>query len=135
MVDRLSPEQRSQLMSRIKGKDTQPELLVRSTLHRMGYRYRLHVKTLPGCPDLVFAGLNKIIFVNGCFWHGHACKQGRAVSKSNVEFWGEKIRKNKARDARALARLRRRGWRVMTIWECHIKKDMWLTRALRFLAN
>nr|WP_233102106.1 very short patch repair endonuclease [Variovorax sp. IB41] len=122
-------------MSRIKSKNTLPELTVRRTLHQLGYRYRLHAKGLPGSPDLVFSGMGKIIFVHGCFWHGHSCKQGRAASKSNVQFWTEKITRNKARDVRVSARLRSRGWHVLTIWECQIKKDVWLNRALRFLAR
>lgn len=91
-MDRLTPEQRSRLMPQIRGTNTAPELAVRRALHRLGFRYRLHARSLPGSPDLVFPKLGKIVFVHGCFWHGHDCKQGRSISKSNVEFWTEKIR-------------------------------------------
>lgn len=134
-MDRLTPDQRSQLMAKIKGKDTTPELAVRSALHQLGYRYRLHAKDLPGSPDLVFPKLGKILFVHGCFWHGHDCKWGRSVPKSNVEFWVEKIRRNQKRDALALRRLRAQGWSVATVWECKIARGRWLPRTLTFLRS
>ena len=122
-------------MARIKSRDTKPEMMVRSTLHRLGYRYRLHVKGLPGSPDIVFPSRKKIILVNGCFWHGHTCPRGRSIPKSNVEFWVTKIQTNRQRDARTLRKLRREGWRVLTVWECRIKKDAWLSMALKFLGE
>lgn len=132
-MDHLTALQRSQLMSRIGGKDTQPELVVRSLLHRMGYRFRLHAKSLPGKPDLVFSSRRKVIFVHGCFWHGHSCKRGQSTPKTNTIFWENKIRTNKLRDANSARRLRKAGWSVHTIWECKIKNGFWLTRAIRFL--
>lgn len=132
-MDRLSASKRSWLMSRIHSQDTKPELAVRSTLHRLGYRYVLHRRELPGTPDLVFPARHKVIFVHGCFWHGHSCKYGQAQPKSNVDFWKEKITRNIERDKRTVADLRRQGWGVMVIWECRIKQKNWLSAALRFL--
>jgi DNA mismatch endonuclease, patch repair protein len=132
-MDRLTVEQRSRLMGRIKSRNTKPELAVRSSLHRLGYRYRLHAKNLPGSPDLVFPSSKKIIFVHGCFWHGHACAHGQSIPKSNTAFWVDKIQTNRERDLRTLRRLRHLGWHVMVIWECRIKKDRWLSTAIKFL--
>lgn len=132
-MDRLSVAQRSQLMSRIHSRDTKPELIVRSTLHRFGYRYVLYRRELPGTPDLVFPARHKVLFVHGCFWHGHKCKYGKARPKSNVEFWGTKIEGNIRRDKRNIVALRRQGWGVMVIWECRIKRGDWLSAVLRFL--
>ena len=120
-------------MSRIKGRDTKPEMAVRRTLHRLGYRFRLHDSRLPGRPDLVFPSRKKAIFVHGCYWHGHSCKYGRAQSKTNRSFWLEKLRGNRLRDARALRLLRRQGWGVLVVWECGVKKATWQTRVTRFL--
>lgn len=133
-MDRLTPERRSRLMSRIRGKDTAPEMAVRSTLHRLGYRYRLHVKDLPGKPDIVFPALRKALFVHGCYWHGHSCRLGLAQSKSNVEFWSGKLASNTSRDARNVALLRERGWEVEIVWQCELKEGLWLERVLRFLS-
>lgn len=116
-VDRLSPVQRSQLMARIRSKDTKPEWVVRRLVHGMGYRYVLHDRRLPGTPDLVFPSRRRIIFVHGCFWHGHDC--GRVfLPKTNSEFWSEKISRNRSRDETQLAELRKLGWKVLTVWEC-----------------
>lgn len=120
MADWLTPEQRRRVMQAIKSKDTKPEMTVRRLVHRMGYRYRLHKKGLPGRPDLVFGGRKKIIFVHGCFWHAHNCKYGRPP-KSRQDYWLPKLKRNKERDAENRAALRELGWRVMTIWECEIK--------------
>ena len=120
MADWLTPEQRRRVMQAIKSKDTKPEMTVRRLVHRMGYRYRLHKKGLPGRPDLVFGGRRKIIFVHGCFWHAHSCKYGRAP-KSRQGYWLPKLKRNKERDAENRSELRELGWRVMTIWECEIK--------------
>lgn len=132
-MDRLSTAQRSFLMSRIRGKDTAPELIVRSVLHRLGFRFRLHRRDLPGSPDLVFPSLRKVIFVHGCFWHGHDCHRGRAQPKSNVPFWTAKLERNKSRDLNSEGKLAALGWQVAVIWECELADGLWLERVLRFL--
>ena len=125
MADGLTREQRSWNMSRIRGKNTKPELLVRRLLHAKGYRYRLHGKSggtrLPGSPDLVFAGRRKVIFVNGCFWHFHDCRVGRHAPKANAEFWDAKRTRTRSRDADQLRLLQDAGWQVLTVWECEMK--------------
>ena len=132
-MDRLSHEQRSALMSRVKTKGTKPELVVRSALHRLGYRYRLHRKDLPGKPDLVFPSRHKAIFVHGCFWHGHDCSRGK-LPQTNEEFWKTKIDKNKARDEGVIKTLQSLGWEVLVVWECEIRGDEQFVRNLtRFL--
>jgi DNA mismatch endonuclease, patch repair protein len=108
-------------MSRIRSQDTQPELRVRRLLHRLGYRYRLHGKALAGRPDLVFSARKKVVFVHGCFWHGHTCKLGDRLPKSNVEFWRSKLAKNRERDALVSQRLCEQGWSALTVWECSIR--------------
>jgi len=106
-------------MSKIGSKDTGPELVVRSVLHRLGFRFKLHVNELPGSPDIVLPKYSSVVFVNGCFWHGHKkCLKGIQRPSSNVKFWDEKIEKNIARDRRVLAKLRRASWNVLTVWEC-----------------
>jgi DNA mismatch endonuclease (patch repair protein) len=132
-MDTLSPAQRSRLMSHIRRRDTGPELLIRSMLHRLGYRFRVHRKDLPGTPDLVFPGRRSVLFVHGCFWHGHTCRCGRQPS-SNVAFWNEKLDRNKERDTRVESQLRKSGWRVLAIWECEAKDSPKLEKRLtRFL--
>jgi DNA mismatch endonuclease (patch repair protein) len=121
MADRLTPEARSALMSRIRGKDTKPELAVRRMLHAMGYRFRLHRKDLPGRPDIVFPGRRKVIFVHGCFWHGHEGCRLAARPSTRADFWAAKIDGNRARDARNLASLRDAGWEAHVLWECGIE--------------
>src|ERR1700684_3701687 len=123
MTDVLTPEQRSYNMSRIRSAGTKPEMRVRKLLHGMGFRYRLHGKTLPGKPDLVFAGSRAVLFVHGCFWHMHRCKHGKPVPATNVSFWAEKRRSNVERDKRNRAALRADGWRVFEIWECHTRSE------------
>jgi DNA mismatch endonuclease (patch repair protein) len=118
VADTFTPEKRSEIMSKIRGKDTTPELLVRSMAHRLGYRFRLHYKILPGTPDLVFPRLQKAIFVNGCFWHTHTCRDGRKAPKSNAAYWGSKRRQNQERDKLVRKKLRKLGWKVFVIWEC-----------------
>lgn len=108
-------------MSRIHSKDTVPELAVRSLVHRMGYRYGLHNANLPGKPDLVFSSRKKIIFVHGCFWHGHYCKREK-MPKSRVKFWSEKITQNRRRDAQKRRALAALGWRSLIVWECEAKR-------------
>ena len=122
MTDVHTREQRSYNMSRIKGTDTKPELIVRSLVHQMGLRFRLHRKDLPGKPDLVLPRHNKIIFVHGCFWHMHRCRYGRVKPKTNAEFWQEKREGNVARDRRNLKALRADGWQVLVIWECWVRE-------------
>lgn len=121
MADTLTPERRSALMTRVGPRDTKPELVVRRMLHAQGWRYRLHRKDLPGTPDLVFAARRAVIFVNGCFWHGHSCRLGRAP-KSRPEFWGPKLEANRERDARKIAQLVDASWRVMTVWQCSLSE-------------
>ncbi len=117
-MDRISKEHRSWNMSRIKGRDTKPELIVRSMLHRMGYRFRLHVKTLPGKPDIVLPKYKTVIFVHGCFWHRHKGCKYAYTPKSRQDFWKAKFAANERNDSKATSRLRRLGWRVCTLWEC-----------------
>jgi DNA mismatch endonuclease (patch repair protein) len=120
-------------MSRVRTKDTKPELIVRSTLHGLGYRYRLHRKDLPGTPDLVFPGRRKVIFVHGCFWHGHDCPRGK-LPATNTEFWEVKVAKNKARDERTLQTLKSLGWNAFVAWECEIRAGgQFIRRLTRFL--
>ena len=120
MVDVVTPEKRSQMMSGIQGRDTKPEIMIRRALHALGFRYRLHDARLPGKPDLSFAGLKAVIQVNGCFWHGHDCHLFRWPA-TRKKFWREKITSNKERDKRYLGELSTMGWRTLTIWECALK--------------
>jgi DNA mismatch endonuclease (patch repair protein) len=114
-------ETRSNTMRAVKGRDTKPEMIVRRMVHAMGKRYRLHRDDLPGKPDLTFPRLRKIIFVHGCFWHGHDCKRGARQPKDNADYWSKKIKRNKERDARSLEALKSLGWDVLIIWECQFK--------------
>jgi DNA mismatch endonuclease, patch repair protein len=107
-------------MSRVRQRDTAPELVVRRLLHHRGWRYRLHDRSLPGSPDLVFRRLSKVIFVHGCFWHGHDCRAGRLPS-SRSDYWTPKIEANRARDVRALDKLRALGWNSLVVWQCETK--------------
>ena len=135
-MDRLTPEQRSAHMARIRGKDTQPELAVRRLLHRLGYRFRLHRRSLPGTPDIVLPTRRKVVFVNGCFWHGHkTCKVG-GIPKTRTTFWTEKLVRNRRRDAQKVKALRAAGWSVAIVWECQTrpsKLDGLERRLRRFL--
>lgn len=133
-MDRLSPERRSWLMSRIKGANTKPEIAVRSLLHRMGYRFRLHRRDLPGTPDIVLPGRNAVVFVNGCFWHGHSCKRTK-MPKSRTTYWIEKIEGNRQRDARKRRKLRVLGWKVVVVWECELKRPDQLANRLSRALN
>lgn len=119
MADVMTKEQRSRCMSRIKGKDTKPEMIVRRWLWSRGYRYRKHVKRLPGTPDIVLRKYGIVIFIHGCFWHGH--EEHMHLPKSTADFWTAKIRRNKERDEAQKDRLRAMGWNVLTIWECQLK--------------
>ena len=117
-----TPEQRSRIMRAVKGHDTAPELIVRRMVHAMGFRFRLHRKDLPGKPDLVFPKLHKVVFVNGCFWHGHDCARGARAPKANAEYWRAKISRNSLRDAANAMALKDKGWRAAVIWECELKE-------------
>lgn len=119
--DIFSPEKRSAVMRAVKGADTKPELALRKALHALGFRYSLHRRDLPGKPDIVMAKHNAVIFVHGCFWHGHECKRGAREPKTNRDYWVAKITRNKARDVENTARLKAMGWRVFTVWECDLK--------------
>jgi DNA mismatch endonuclease (patch repair protein) len=120
-------------MSRIRSKDTRFEVRVRSALHRLGYRYRLHVPSLPGKPDLVFISRQKIVFLNGCFWHGHHCRANRRLN-ANAAYWTEKIAGNRDRDKRNKRKLARAGWKSLTVWECELANfDKLLSHIERFL--
>jgi DNA mismatch endonuclease (patch repair protein) len=130
MSDVLTAEQRSRCMASIRGRNTKPERIVRSTLHRMGYRFRVHRRDLDGKPDIVLTRLHKIVFVHGCFWHMHRCKYGRVVAKTNADFWRAKREGNVARDRRNISALRRAGWDVRVIWECQTRSMDSLTKRL-----
>jgi DNA mismatch endonuclease (patch repair protein) len=121
MTDRLSPEHRSWNMSRIRSRDTSPERVVRSLLHRLGYRFRLHRKDLPGSPDIVLSRYRVVIFVHGCFWHRHRNCRLAYKPKSRIEFWEKKFSDNVRRDTQAARKLRTLGWRIVTVWECQTR--------------
>ncbi len=123
MVDKLTPEKRSWNMSRIRSKNTKPELIVRSLLHRMGFRFRLHRKDLPGKPDIVLPKYKTVIFVHGCFWHRHKDCKVATTPSTRREFWEKKFKDNVARDERNQRQLRQLGWHVYVLWECEVKKD------------
>lgn len=129
--DSRQPFTRSEVMARIKGKDTGPEKAVRSFLHALGYRFRLHRKDLPGSPDIVLPGRKAVIFVHGCFWHGHGCKRGSRAPKTNADYWTRKLAGNVARDAKRQAELVVLGWRVLVVWECEMKEAEALMDKLR----
>lgn len=133
MADNHTEQQRSANMRAVHGKNTALELLIRSTLHRLGYRFRLHRKDLPGTPDIVFPARKSVMFVHGCFWHGHECPRG-GLPSTNRDFWQSKIAKNRKRDGRAQKELRKKGWTVLTVWACETKNKSRLARRLsRFL--
>lgn len=123
-MDRLSPDDRSRLMGRIRGKDTKPEVAVRRLLFSLGYRYRLHRKGLPGRPDIVFPGRRKVIFVHGCFWHGHPGCLYAAKPATRAEFWRNKIDAARKRDASALKSLAQQGWKTLVVWECQLRDGL-----------
>ena len=121
-MDRVTRAIRSKIMASVHTRDTGAEKAVRSLVHRLGYRYSVSRKDLPGKPDLVFVSRRKAIFVHGCFWHGHSCRYGR-LPKSRLDYWEPKIARNKARDLRQVNALRKEGWSVMVIWQCQLKKQ------------
>jgi len=140
MVDVVDQETRSRMMSGIKGKDTKPELIIRKALFRQGFRYTLHNKSLPGKPDLALKKYKAVIFINGCFWHGHDCRLFK-WPQTRKEFWRDKIQGNRKRDLQVRQDLREQGWRVLTIWECATKGkekvplDDIILRAVRWLRS
>jgi DNA mismatch endonuclease (patch repair protein) len=132
-MDTLDAKARSERMSRIKGKDTKPEMTVRRLLHRMGYRYRLHRRDLPGTPDLVFPSRKKVIFVHGCFWHRHDDCHLARLPKSREAFWMAKLEGNRLRDERHRASLRALGWDVLVVWECQLRSQELTRKLVSFL--
>jgi DNA mismatch endonuclease (patch repair protein) len=133
-MDTISKAERSALMSRIRSKDTQPECNVRSLLHSLGYRFRLHRSDLPGKPDIVLPRHRKIILVHGCFWHGHSC-QLASKPKTNRTYWTPKIRYNRDRDQRNLTALQEQGWAVLVLWECEIRRGTGLLTKIQLFMN
>lgn len=129
-TDRLTPDQRSKLMARIKTSGTEPELRVRSLLRRLGFRSQRYNGLLPGRPDIVLSRKRIVLFVHGCFWHGHSCPKGK-LPVQNAEFWNKKIVENKARDRRTKRELVQAGWRVLTVWQCALKEESRLSRKLQ----
>src|SRR5215211_6762502 len=136
MPDVFTPEERSRIMAKVKGANTTPEKTVRSLIHRMGYRFRLHVKELPGKPDIVLPRHKKIILIHGCFWHQHeGCSQA-ARPTSNTDYWNNKLDRNMIRDNGNMQRLEYLGWNVLVLWECEIKnQDLLLERLTSFLSS
>jgi DNA mismatch endonuclease (patch repair protein) len=132
-MDTLTPAERSERMSRVRSKDTKPELRVRCLVHRMGFRYRLHARDLPGNPDLVFPSRGKIIFVHGCFWHRHGPCQNTRWPKSKLDFWRPKLEANQHRDEVNRRKLRKLGWQVLIVWECQLNSERLAARICAFL--
>ncbi|MEV5055845.1 DNA mismatch endonuclease Vsr [Agrobacterium radiobacter] len=132
-MDTRSAEQRRRIMQAVKHKDTKPEVVIRQALHALGYRYRLHDRALPGRPDIVFPSRKKVIFINGCFWHGHDCPKGR-LPKTRPDYWGPKIAANRARDEAVIASLGEKGWDILTVWQCQMRNlETTLQQIARFL--
>ncbi len=136
MVDNLLPSSRSLLMSKVRSQDTVPELVVRRTTHALGFRFRLHSRSLPGTPDIVLPKYRSVIFVHGCFWHGHRrCRKSKRPT-TNISFWDEKLGKNERRDKSNILKLRKLGWRVLVIWECQTHRLLALENLIsRFLTG
>lgn len=130
-MDNLTPNQRSYCMSCIRAKDTAPEIIVRILLHRLGYRFRLHQRNLPGCPDIVLTRHKKVIFVHGCFWHMHRCRYGKVSPKTNRAYWYKKRKGNVERHRENTAQLKRLGWKVLVVWECWTRDAAKLETRLR----
>lgn len=134
MTDQFTQKERSVIMSRIRGKDTAPEKLIRGLLRAQGYRFSLYSKRLPGCPDIVLSKRRRVVFIHGCFWHGHKGCRRASLPSTNKRFWIRKITGNTARDVRIRAEIRKLGWKSLVIWQCQIKKRKMLERRLtRFL--
>lgn len=134
MADIYSKDKRSQIMASISGKETTPEILVRSRLFKNGFRFRKNVKTLPGKPDIVLPKYQTIVLIHGCFWHGHTCKRA-TLPTSNIEFWNSKIQANMNRDERVKTQLKKSGWRVITIWDCELKNRNMIDKTMNRLIN
>lgn len=140
MADKMTPQQRSNCMRRIRSKNTRPEMLVRRFLFSHGFRYRIHAKNLPGTPDLAVVGLRTCIFINGCFWHGHEGCSMYKIPQTHVDFWSHKILRNKERDHENLLALKAKGWHTIEIWECQLKSHereqtlQGLLRTLNYIA-
>lgn len=135
MPDNMTREQRSERMSRVKGKDSKPELRVRSLLHRLGFRFRLHAADLPGKPDIVLPRHRKLIFMHGCYWHRHGVCRPLSIPENNPEFWRRKFTGTVARDRETAARLRQLGWDVLVVWECQTRDEAALAAILREFLN
>lgn len=135
MVDHVAPDRRSFIMSSVRSKNTKPELELRRLLHRLGYRFRLHRRDLPGSPDIVFPSRRKIVFVHGCYWHGHGCRWGQ-LPKSRIDYWRTKIELNRERDERHLRELQCLGWNALVVWQCELKRpDSTVQRVVDFLRD
>ena len=132
MADIFDKKKRSQIMSRISGKNTKPELIIRKALFAKGYRYRLHRKDLPGNPDIVLQKYKTVIFIHGCFWHGHTCKAGK-LPETNKKFWKDKIGSNIVRDKRNKTKLKKLKWKVIIVWQCQLKNNSLTKKSLRKL--
>jgi len=130
MPEHFTKTERSRIMAAVKSRDTKPELIVRRLVHQLGYRFRLHRRDLPGTPDIVLPRFRKIVNVHGCFWHMHSCKRKRKAPVKHARYWQKKREGNVARDRRTLALLRRRGWHVLTIWECPTRDPLRLSQRL-----
>lgn len=133
-MDHLSPQERSDLMAKVRSTDTSPEILIRRALWREGFRYRLHDSGLPGSPDLVFSRLRTVVFVHGCLWHGHKCARG-ATPRTNVKYWRDKVNSNRKRDRRVTRKLRDQGWSVLTVWSCELRSKRRSERTLKRLLH
>jgi DNA mismatch endonuclease (patch repair protein) len=129
-MDKLTKPERSAQMALVRSKDTKPEMLVRRLVHGMGYRYRLHDRRVPGAPDLVFPNRRGVVFIHGCFWHGHDCRRGSRVPATNRDYWLQKIGRNRARDTKVLAELACKGWNSLVIWECELRDRPTLSRRI-----
>ncbi|HQU59793.1 MAG TPA: DNA mismatch endonuclease Vsr [Saprospiraceae bacterium] len=135
MADVFDKNKRSDIMKRVKSSNTRPEMLIRKYLFSKGYRYRLHKKDIPGKPDLIFPAKKKIIFINGCFWHGHDCKRGARIPKANREYWLKKIGRNVERDKENFSKLKELGYKVAVIWECEMKDFQAIAEKLATFLN
>lgn len=134
-MDRVAPSKRSEIMSRVRSKDTGPEMVVRRLVHSLGYRYRLHSKKLPGKPDLTFTGKKKVIFVHGCFWHYHEDCKIAHLPKSNLDIWKPKLEGNKCRDLRNQKELLELGWEFIVIWECELNNIEMISKRIRMFLS
>jgi DNA mismatch endonuclease (patch repair protein) len=133
-MDHLSEQERSSLMAKVKGKNTLPEMTIRRLIHAAGFRYRLHVKNLPGSPDIVFTPQKKAIFINGCFWHAHDCRKN-LIPKTRQQFWVDKFERNRKRDTENVDKLKTLGWSILVIWECEVKKSCISDKIFSFLSS